>query len=424
MQKLEVLEYFLMFFIAGGFLAQSFVEGLDPVEVTFDLFFVAGQIVTLNAVYITIGLTLFFVLTTVLLSTEVYSRKEIPWIDSGPDVAALVPVYQDAEVLEKAVESLNKSDYRDLEIYVVCEPGDDVTVEKAEGLDCRVLMNSRPGSKAEAINTAVERVDADYYAIFDADEIINPEFIPEGVGYMEQGFEAFQGRRIPITGGLSENFAYCERALYHAMYELMELTGFCFVKSSSTIVTEELLEKVGGYEDVITEDTDFTYKCNHADVKVKSDRRVTNRMESPHSFRDFWGQRKRWSMGFIQLMHKSLIGEYASNKSFQGARGTLRAITGVFGPVLFIAFFAKLVLLFILGAEMIFLTSITVVALPALILSFKDRKEVDFIHFYSLLSFFTGLAMAFMRIKSLFEYILSWDGEWFRIQKEGDLRPQ
>lgn len=422
MEKLEVLEYFLMFLIAGGFLAQSFVGGLDPVQVTFDLFFVAGEIATLNAVYITIGLTLFFVLTTVLLTAEIYSWREIPRVDSGPNVAALVPVYQDAEVLEHSVASLNDSDYQDLEIYVVCEPEDDETIEKAESLDCEVLMNSRPGSKAEAINTAVDRIDADYYAIFDADEFVNTGFIPKGVGYMEQGFDAFQGRRIPITGGLAENFAYCERALYHAMYELMELTGFCFVKSSSTIVTEELLDKVGGYEDVITEDTDFTYKCNHADVKVKSDRRVTNTMESPHSFRDFWGQRKRWSMGFVQLMHKSLIGEYASNKSFRGLRGTLRAVTGVFGPVLFLAFFAKLLLLFILGAEIIFLTAITVVALPALILSFRDRKEVEFIHVYSLLSFFTGITMAFMRIKSVFEYILSWDGEWFRIQKEGDLR--
>lgn len=422
MEKLEILEYLLMFLIAGGFLAWSFIGGLDPIGVTFDLFFIAGEIVTLNAVYITLGLSLFFIVTTILLTAEVYSRKEIPEISSGPDVAALIPTYQDAEVLENAVVSLNNSDYQDLDIYVVCEPGDNETIERAENLECEVIMNSRPGSKAEAINTAVESIDADYYAIFDADEIINPGFIPKGVGYMEQGFDAFQGRRIPITGGLPENFAYCERALYHAMYELMELTGFCFVKSSSTIVTEELLDKVGGYDDVITEDTDFTYKCNHADVSVKSDRRVTNRMESPHSFRDFWGQRKRWSMGFVQLMHKSLIGEYVSNKSFRGLRGTLRAVTGVFGPVLFLAFFAKLLLLFILGAEIIFLTSITVVALPALILSFKDRKEVEFIHVYSLLSFFTGITMAFMRIKSVFEYILSWDGEWFRIQKEGDLR--
>ncbi|EHK02329.1 hypothetical protein HRED_04707, partial [Candidatus Haloredivivus sp. G17] len=94
MEKLEILEYLLMFLIAGGFLAWSFIGGLDPIGVTFDLFFIAGEIVTLNAVYITLGLSLFFIVTTVLLTAEVYSRKEIPEISSGPDVAALIPTYQ------------------------------------------------------------------------------------------------------------------------------------------------------------------------------------------------------------------------------------------------------------------------------------------------------------------------------------------
>ncbi|MFP4116530.1 MAG: glycosyltransferase [Candidatus Aenigmatarchaeota archaeon] len=421
MDRTHKVEYFAMFLVASVVITVSFFQGLSFRGVAFSFFYITGRVVMLDAVYSTLVFSTITLFLTAFLVKEVYSRKPIPHVTSGPGVAAIVPAYKDAEVLGDTISSLMDSNYKDLDVYAVCEPDDKETIEKAEKLPCEVLMNKNPGSKAEALNTAFKSIETDYYALFDADELVDPDFIPNAVGYLEEGYEAFQGRRIPLTGGWVENLAYCERAMNRNFSKLMEIVGFRYVKSSSTIITKDVWKRVGGYDDMITEDVDFSHKCYREKVKTKTDKRLTNSMEAPHCFKDFLGQRKRWAIGEVEIISKALHRNYKTNKDLRALTSTALIILAVFAPLFLIGLMAKITSLVILSIEPFYFLPIVAAAVPTLSLSYRDKEKAGFIGFYSLLSFFGGVITALLGIKAVFEYLISHTGEWYRIEKQGNL---
>ncbi|MFT4868203.1 MAG: cellulose synthase/poly-beta-1,6-N-acetylglucosamine synthase-like glycosyltransferase [Candidatus Nanohaloarchaea archaeon] len=400
-------------------LGWGFWEGIAPFQRSFDLIIFAVSISTFGAVYSNLTFSITTLFATLLLWNEVYRGDKLEPLDQGERVEAVIPVYQDHEVLANSINSLKNSDYSNLGINVICEPDDEKSIEEAENLDCNVLINQHPGSKAGAINTAFEELDAEYFALFDADEKVDSQFIGIAMAYMNQGYEVFQGRRVPIPSGGIEKFSYCERAVFHMAYKIQELTGFVHAKSSSTVLTKTAWEKVNGYDDMLTEDIDFGQKCFRYGLKVKSNRSVTNKMEAPHSFRDFWGQRKRWSIGTVEILHKGLRRGYGQSSIPREVFATCRSLVSTIIPIMLIVFFANFLVLVISGIELFFTIPILVTALPALILSYRDfrDKEIGFIGLYSLTSFLVVFISGLILLKSVLEYIFSWSGEWYRVEK-------
>ncbi|MGM0606431.1 MAG: glycosyltransferase, partial [Halobacteriota archaeon] len=216
-------------------------------------------------------------------------------IESGPLVEAIVPAYADADVVDASVTSLLENDYDRLDVAIVVEPDDEPTRSRAAELAARhdtvrYLVNDLPGSKATAINSAVDRSSADYFVVFDADERASPKFVSTAVTELTGGADVFQGRRIPRPSGPIETLAYAERVVVQAGYLLGELVGFTHCQSSATGFTREAFETVGGYSDVLTEDIYFSHQCYQADLSVTSNRRCTSTMEAPHTLQDLWGQ--------------------------------------------------------------------------------------------------------------------------------------
>jgi cellulose synthase/poly-beta-1,6-N-acetylglucosamine synthase-like glycosyltransferase len=420
MSLTESVEYALFGLIAFTLLLWGFIEGLSPVTRTLDLIFFVVRISTIEALYSSIGFSLTTLFACLLLFRELHWGEKREPVNSGDRVEAIIPVYRDHNVLHKSVESLNNSNYDDLRVNVVCEEDDQKSIEAAEKLDCEVVINQHPGSKAGAINTVFENRDSEYFAIFDADEIVNEDFIGHGIGYMvESDYSVFQGRRVPIPSGLVEKLSYCERAVFHAAYKLQGLLGFPYAKSSSTILTKEAWRNVNGYDDMLTEDIDFAHKCYRHGIQVKSDRRYTNLMEAPHTWRDFWNQRKRWLMGVVQIFHKGLKRGYAPSPRRREAFSVMRSFASFTFPILILILFSNFLVLVILGLQVFYLLPILVTALAPVIVSLKDRvhEEVDFIGFYSLLTFIILQVAGLITLKAVLEYIFSWNGEWYLVEK-------
>lgn len=413
------LEYSAYVLVSSAIISYGFYSGLNVTRMTVEAFFLAASIVVVDAVSSSFVFTFFLAVTGALLLVELYSRREIPVEDDSGRVVAVIPVFRDGDVLANSVESLNNSSYKDLEVVVGCEPGDEESITAAEDLDCRVLINKYPGSKAGAINTAFEEFDADYFAIFDADEIVDSKFISRAVGSIGEGYDAFQGRRIPVPSGLVESFAYCERVLFHSAYKISELSGFRNLRSSSTVMRREVWERVDGYEDLLTEDLDFPHKCFRSSVNIRQDRRVTNLMEAPHSWRDFWNQRKRWRMGQIQVLHKALKGEYSNNFSYRGFVSLGRLVFSVIVGFLILTMIPKFLILFLMDLDLILLMPLAVSVILVGLVSLKDRRDgkTEFIGSYMVLTPLVFVVTGFLAVKSLLEYVFSWEGEWYRVEK-------
>ncbi|MFQ3308269.1 MAG: cellulose synthase/poly-beta-1,6-N-acetylglucosamine synthase-like glycosyltransferase [Candidatus Nanohaloarchaea archaeon] len=400
--------------------------GLELKEYSINLIFLVIDIAIADAISSTIFFTMIVSLTGLVMLKGALKKKD-GWRSTyqGGKVNAVIPVYKDAEVMHQSVETLSKSNYDNLEITVIYEPDDESTERRTTELESEydavnAVESGNPGSKAKAVNYAIENSDADYYAVFDADEEVDPVFVPAAVSYIEEeDYDIFQGRRIPKPDGVLEAFCYCERALFHTTYSLTRYTGFKSPRSSSTVMKKSAWEEVGGYSDMLTEDLDFPHKCYRAGLKVKQAYNYTNRMEAPHSLKDFWGQRKRWNIGQVQIMDKALSGGFGNNKSIRGAISTFRSVFGLTIGALLLPLVAKFLILLLFGFELIYVPPLMALSLIPISLSLIDTREgkVQPILLRGLLSPLVIIVSGTLIIKSVFEYLFTWNGEWYQVEK-------
>ncbi|WP_246999067.1 glycosyltransferase [Halosolutus gelatinilyticus] len=412
---------------AAGLLLVGLVHGADVQRLTIDLFVVTIRFVFLEALSTVAVFTLFVTLTGALLVREVWtSRDAVQPIADGPPVTAIVPVYRDHRVMDASVESLVESEYDPLEIAIVAEPNDDATCERARELadahdGVEVLINGESGSKAGAVNYAVRELDAENVAVFDADEWIAPEFLSQAMGALSDGADVFQGRRVPRPTGPVETVAYCERIVFHASYKLVELFDFTNCRSSSTVMTREAFERVDGYDDVLTEDLNFAHACYREGLDVRQARQCTNTMEAPHTLSDLWGQRKRWRVGQIEVLHATLVELLRGRVRRRGLVSIGRMCSSLFGCLVTLALASKLLLLLVLDVESAFLMPFTVLLATIGLVAWRDRRDgrIDGLHWCVVLAPLFYPAFGILTLKSLLGYGLSWDGGWYRVEKTG-----
>lgn len=410
----------------GVVLAIGTYQAIQMETFNLSLPWVIVRVVTIEAVTTAVFFSVLVSISGLLLAREVLRKRDSnERLLDGPSVAAIVPAYRDADVVGESVETLLESNYRNLEVAVVTEPDDDATREVAEGYtadpNVRVLTSRIPGSKAGAINDAVARLDADHFVAFDVDERVDPDFVPTGMYHLtETDCDVFQARRVPRVTGPVEALAYCERLLFHAGYKLVEPLGFTYCRSSSVAFTREAFESVDGLDHLLTEDIDFAHKCFREGLDVRQARNLTNEMEAPHSVRDLWGQRKRWRLGHIEVLHKALRGEF-DRGGLRGLLSTVRIASSLLASVYLLALAAKVLVLLVADLETFFLLPFAAAALsvlPVMYADYRDGHVADLSPGLALVPLvYPGFGL--LTVRCAFEYLLSWDGEWYQVTKSG-----
>ena len=408
----------------SGLVLVGLVTGADLLTVTIDILSV--HVAFFEGSLSVAGFTAFVVGAGGYVLWGVWRGDPETRVTTGPEVRAVVPAYQDAAVIDRCVESLLDSDYGPVAVSVVVEPDDPETRRRAralasahEAVTC--LVNGHPGSKAGAINYAVQRSDADYFAVFDADEEVSPGFVPAAMGELLGGADVFQGRRIPRPTGVVESLAYCERIVVQTGYAFGELFGFTHCQSSSTVFTREAFETVGGYDDKLTEDIDFSHKCHRAGLTVTRRRDCANTMEAPHTVRDLWGQRKRWRIGHVEVVDGQLRETAASGVGTDDVLSIGRA-AGAIGAGAFLLVFSSQVLR--LGAQSVesavvvpYLAALGVVGGVWLRDHLAGRVRRPGVG--ALLVPLVYVGHGVLTVKAFLEYYLTWEGEWYQVTKVG-----
>ncbi|WP_135365192.1 glycosyltransferase [Halosimplex halophilum] len=405
----------------------GFVQG--RITVTLPLLFLGlGSVTVLNAAVACLSFAATLSSSAAVFFAEVLrERRRGPYPSTGPEIAAVVPSYGDAGALHRSVESLLAADYADVAVCVVCEPGDESTLSVARSLADRrrvtCLVNDRnPGSKAAAVNYAVDRTDAPYVGVFDADERVHPTFLPAAAAGLE-AYEAVQGRTFPRPDGLLETVTYYESVvlgyLSHRLVAL--LTDFDMVASNALVLRRDTYERVGGYDPrMLTEDFDFAFRCYEDGVSVQSSFAYPSEIEGAHTLRDWWGQRKRWMTGYAQVFHRRLgrldpLGRPRSVASLAVCGGA------ILGNFVVLSLVPQAVVLGATGAGVVL--GVTVGALAGVCLGVRllDRRVgvVDSVGLGWLLVPFVLPLYSLAAIKGIVEYPISWRGEWFRVEKEG-----
>lgn len=231
--------------------------------------------------------------------------------------AVLIAARNEEAVLPHLLDSIRNQDYPAdyISVYVVADNCTDRTAQLAAqgGAIVYPRFNTQQVGKGYALNYLLEKIKAegsldrfDAFLVFDADNLLRPDYITNINRTCSDGYEAFCGYRN------SKNFGDNWLSACHALQFLHESTHLnrsrmligscCTVNGTGFGFTRGLLERLGGWNFfTLSEDTEFSVRCMTSGIRIGYCHDAILYDEQPTAFRQSWRQRTRWSQGTIQV---------------------------------------------------------------------------------------------------------------------------
>lgn len=246
-----------------------------------------------------------------------YSKRPEADPTSPPHrLAVLIAARNESKVIHNLLHSLKEQDYPEgyYSVFVVADNCTDNTAEIAREMGATVYerFNKTEVGKGYAIDYLIKSIDREFgdiydaYIIFDADNILKPNYLTEMNNTFSRGFEVVSSYRN------ASNYGESWRAAGQGMYFLrdsrvlnlarMRLGLNTFVTGTGFLFSRELCKRYGGWPfHCLTEDGEFTMhnavhgaKCGYCNSAMFYD-------EQAVKLRDSWNQQTRWCKGGLQI---------------------------------------------------------------------------------------------------------------------------
>ena len=258
---------------------------------------------------------------------------------------AIIPAHNEEAVVVNLIESLKKQTYNKnlYDIYVIADNCTDNTakVAKQAGAIVYERFDETKKTKGYALNWFLQqkiKENAPYDAlfIFDADNIVDKDFIKNMNKKLCQGEDVVQGYRDiknPSDNWISSGYAlfyWTMHRFYHlARYNLglsplLNGTGF--------MVRFDVIKPQGWDTVTLTEDIEFSLKRIIAGKKLGWATDAIVYDEQPTGFKQSWSQRSRWTVGHMQCIKeytKSLAQAAKKNKTMMNFDGLLYIVGSI-----------------------------------------------------------------------------------------------
>lgn len=232
-----------------------------------------------------------------------------------PLVTIIIPCYNEAKVIEKAIESILTLNYPNYEILVIDDGSFDLTTELAKKFEdkekLRVIYQLNSG-KAEALNRGISEALGEYIVCMDADSLLGKNTLMNAMAYFVEDptLGALAGSvRVGNSHSLLTQFQKLEYIIglnFHKKGQSF-LNTVAIVPGPIGIFKRDLLLKIGGYRsNTFAEDCDLSMRILLSGHQIKYAPDVVADTEAPDTFQDLMVQRYRWSRGMVQAIAKNL----------------------------------------------------------------------------------------------------------------------
>ena len=239
-----------------------------------------------------------------------WRKKEVKIKTPRKTFALVVAAHNEHAVIEQLVLNLKQLNYpKDMyDIYVIADNCTDNTAEIAEKAGAIVQVRTHPTKKSKgyALQWMFDRLfkmDKQYDAVcvFDADNLVHPQFLMEMNNRLCKGDKVIQGymdAKNPYDTWVSGTFAIAFWVICYISHlaksniglsACLGGTGMCF--------DSEILKKHGWQATCLTEDMEFTMKCMAEGIKTSWAHDAIIYDEKPLTFKQSWNQRRRWAQG-------------------------------------------------------------------------------------------------------------------------------
>lgn len=244
--------------------------------------------------------------------------KDKPYItNKNHKFMAIIPAHNEERVVANLIESLKNQTYdRNLyDIYVIADNCTDKTAQVAKKAGAIVYERFDQAHKTKGYalqwflkQKIKENADYDAFFVFDADNIVDKNFIINMNKKLCQGEEVVQGYRDiknPTDNWITAGYALFYWTM-HRMYHLARYNiGLSPLLNGTGFMVKFDVVKPNGWEtETLTEDIEFSLKQI---IKGKKLGWATDAIvydEQPTSFKQSWSQRSRWTVGHMQCLKK------------------------------------------------------------------------------------------------------------------------
>ena len=293
-------------------------------------------------------------------------------IDKKHKFMAIIPAHNEETVIGNLVQSLKAQDYpKELfDIYVIADNCTDKTKEIAESVGALVYERNEEFGKTTGhalqwflSKKIEEEADYDAFCVFDADNIVDKNFIKNMNKKLCQGEDVVQGYRDiknPSDSWISSGYAifyWMMNRFYHLARYNLGLSPL--INGTGFMVRFDVIKPNGWKTYTLTEDIEFSLQRI---IKGKKLGWATDAIvydEQPVGFRQSWSQRSRWTVGHIQCMErytKNLANSVKDKKTLV----TLDGLLYIFGSI---PMFVITILLLVINAGLYIGESMTKMSL-------------------------------------------------------------
>ncbi len=250
-----------------------------------------------------------------------------------PFVTVQLPIFNEMYVVERLIDNIVKFDYpKDRYEIRVLDDSTDETVEitarkveeyKAKGFDIvQVTREDRKGYKAGALKEDMKHAKGEFFAIFDADFMPDPDFLMRTIPH-------FANPEIGVVqtrwGHINEDYSIITRLqafqlnVHFTVEQVGRENGNYFLQFNGTggVWRKQTIEDAGGWEaDTLTEDLDLSVRAQLKGYKIYYLENTVSPAELPAEMNGLKSQQHRWMKGGAETAKKLLPTVWKADLSF------------------------------------------------------------------------------------------------------------
>ncbi len=171
-----------------------------------------------------------------------------------PRIAVIIPTYNRAHLLKRAMDSVLAQAYSDFELIVVDDGSEDDTAQVVQGYrNCRYIKITHSGLPAAARNAGIRASEAEFVAFLDSDDQWLPAKLDRQVSLLERDRGTGLICSNAIRGDSNEPYLRADQGRSGRVFTA--LLDDNFVITSTVLMRRELLDRLGFFsESVALED--------------------------------------------------------------------------------------------------------------------------------------------------------------------------
>ena len=238
----------------------------------------------------------------------------------------IIAARNEENVIGSLIESLKRQNYDknfyDINVIVNNSTDNTYKVSKKTGVNtikCEIPVKSK-GDVLKYVFEKFKNHDNDAYIIFDADNVVHPDFLLHMNNSLNSGYRLAQGFRD--SKNYKDNWLSGSYAIFYYLQNFFfnlsrkKINSSASINGTGFMVEKKFIESIDFNPVTLTEDVELTTICAIKNEKIDFVKEAITYDEQPTNFKVSFKQRLRWSKGNLQCWknyHRDLIKCFVKN---------------------------------------------------------------------------------------------------------------